>query len=161
MTDVPPIAIEAQSVPPRPPLFAFPEPLVSLMAKRERRALGNPFGLTNFGVNLTRLAPGGISAPRHYHSEQDEFVFVLEGTPTLITNGGETQLKPGMCAGFKAGSADAHHLVNKGEIDVVYLEIGDRSLNDVVTYPDDDIKLAKTAEGKMEVVHKDGSPYQI
>ena len=160
MSDVSPTAIDAQSVPLRSPLLTFPEPLASLMAKRERRALGNLFGLTNFGVNLTRLAPGGISAARHCHSNQDEFVFVLEGAPTLTMNAGETQLKPGMCAGFKAGSADAHHLVNKGEVDVVYLEIGDRGLNDVVTYPDDDIKLVKTAEGKLEVVHKDGSPYQ-
>jgi uncharacterized cupin superfamily protein len=154
MTDTPPVAIDARSAPVRSPIRTFPEPLASLMAKRERRPLGNLFGLANFGVNLTRLAPGGISAPRHYHSKQDEFVFILEGTPTLIMNGGETELQPGMCAGFKAGSTDAHHLVNKGETDVVYLEIGDRSSDDVVTYADDDIKL----EGKL-VVHKDGSPY--
>ncbi len=159
MTDVSPIAIDAQSAPVRSPLLTFPEPLASLMEKRERRALGNLFGLSNFGVNLTRLAPGGISAARHCHSNQDEFVFILEGTPTLITDAGETQLRPGTCSGFKAGSNDAHHLVNKGQTDVVYLEIGDRSSNDVVTYPDDDIKLVKTAEGKLEVVHKDGSPY--
>src|SRR5208283_2002093 len=159
MTDASPITIDAQSVPIRSPLLTFPEPLASLMEKRERRALGNLFGLSNFGVNLTRLAPGGISAARHCHSNQDEFIFVLEGTPILITNAGETQLKPGMCSGFKAGSNDAQHLVNKGQTDVVYLEIGDRSANDVVTYPDDDIKLVKTAEGKLEVAHKDGSPY--
>ena len=78
---------------------------------RGKRALGELFGLTNFGVNLTRLAPGGQSALRHAHGKQDEFVYILEGEPTLVTNAGETPLKPGMCAGFKAGTGDAHHHV--------------------------------------------------
>ena len=90
------------------------------MARREKRPLGDLFGLTNFGVNLTRLAPGGESALRHAHSRQDEFIYVLEGKPTLITDAGETPLEPGMCAGFKADTGDAHHLVNRTRSDVVH-----------------------------------------
>ncbi|MDR3437831.1 cupin domain-containing protein [Telmatospirillum sp.] len=151
--------IEAASVPPRAPLMAFPEPLASLMAGRERRALGDAFGLTRFGVNLTRMKPGSISAARHSHSLQDEFLYVLEGTPLLITNGGETLLHPGMCVGFRAGTDDAHHLVNKTGTDVLYLEVGDRTTGDAVFYPDDDIALDRTGDGRWKIVHKDGSSY--
>ena len=139
--------------------MAFPEPFASFMAGRERRALGDVFGLTRFGVNLTRMKPGSISAARHSHTLQDEFVFVLEGTPVLITNGGETLLRPGVCVGFKAGTGDAHHLVNRTEMDVLYLEIGDRTTGDAVFYPDDDVALIRTPEGRWKVVHKDGSSY--
>jgi uncharacterized cupin superfamily protein len=141
----------------RPSLY--PEPFASMMAGRDKQPLGEPFGLTNFGVNLTRLRPGGTSALRHAHSRQDEFVYILEGTPTLITNRGETDLAPGMCAGFKAASGDAHHLVNRGTEDVVYLEIGDRSPGDAVEYPDDDIEAVLGADGKWRFRHKDGTPY--
>jgi len=154
-----PVPINAADVPPRTPLMTFPEPLAALMAGRERRALGDPFGLTNFGVNLARLKPGSISAARHAHARQDEFVYVLEGTPTLVTNAGETSLAPGMCVGFKAGTGDAHHLVNRTDADVLYLEVGDRTPGDAVTYPDDDVALTRTTEGRWAVVHKDGSPY--
>ena len=109
------------------------------MAGRVKRPLGDLFGLTNFGVNLTRLAPGAISALRHAHTKQDEFVYILEGRPTLVTDAGRTALEPGMCAGFKGGSGDAHHLVNETADDVVYLEIGDRIPGDSATYPDDDL----------------------
>jgi len=154
-----PVPINAADVPLRTPLMTFPEPLAALMAGRERRALGDPFGLTNFGVNLARLKPGSISAARHAHTRQDEFVYVLEGTPTLVTNGGESSLAPGMCVGFKAGTGDAHHLVNRTDADVLYLEIGDRTPGDAVDYPDDDVALTRTAEGRWAVVHKDGRPY--
>jgi uncharacterized cupin superfamily protein len=151
-------AIEAASAPARVPTFTFPEPLASLMQGRSRRPLGNPFGLTNFGVNITYLPPGTISAPRHSHSHQDEFIYILEGTPVLVTNAGETSLRPGMCAGFKAGSGNAHHLRNSGDTTVVYLEIGDRTTGDVVTYPDDDVRIAPAADGRLRIVRKDGSP---
>jgi uncharacterized cupin superfamily protein len=129
------------------------------MAGREKRPLGDLFGLTHFGVNLTRLAPGAASALRHAHTRQDEFVYILEGEPTLVTDAGETVLRPGMCAGFKAGSGDAHCLVNRSERDVVYLEIGDRSDGDAVTYPDDDLAAVLGPDGKWRFVHKDGTPY--
>lgn len=151
--------VDAASIPARGPLMVFPEPLASLMSGRERRALGDVFGLTRFGVNLTRLAPGSISAARHFHSLQDEFLYVLEGTPSLVTNGGEVLLGPGMCVGFKAGTGDAHHLVNRSGVDVLYLEIGDRTSDDSVTYPDDDIALVAGAEGRWSITHKDGSSY--
>jgi uncharacterized cupin superfamily protein len=129
------------------------------MKGRTRHPLGNQFGLTNFGVNLTRLPPGSISAPRHCHSHQDEFLYILEGSPVLVTNAGETPLRPGMCAGFKAGSGNAHHLRNGGDTTVVYLEIGDRTAGDVVTYPDDDVQIIQVPDGRLQVVRKDGSPF--
>ena len=151
-------AIQGISAAARSPIMTFPEPLASLMQGRIRRPLGNPFGLTNFGVNLTSLPPGSISAPRHSHSHQDEFLYILEGTPVLVTNAGETPLRPGMCAGFKAGSGNAHHLRNSSDTTVVYLEIGDRTAGDVVTYPDDDVKIVQAPGGGMQIVRKDGSP---
>jgi len=129
------------------------------MGGREKRPLGDLFGLTHFGVNLTRLAPGGASALRHAHSRQDELIYILAGSPTLVTNAGETLLRPGMCAGFKAGTGDGHQLVNRTEIDVTYLEVGDRSTGDTVNYPDDDMKFVVGADGKRQIVRKDGSAY--
>ncbi len=120
--------------------------------------LGNLFELSNFGVNLTRLAPNAISALRHAHTKQDEFVYILEGHPTLKTDQGNTQLAPGMCAGFKAGTEDAHQLVNETAEDVVYLEIGDRTPGDAASYPDDDLK-AELDNGQWKFLHKDGTPY--
>ena len=129
------------------------------MAGREKRPLGDLFGLTNFGVNLTRLAPGAVSALRHAHSRQDEFIYVLEGHPTLITDAGEERLEPGMCAGFKAGSGNAHHLVNRTHAEVLYLEVGDRSPGDSASYPDDDIQAQFAPDGRWRFAHKDGTPY--
>ncbi|MFM9886785.1 MAG: cupin domain-containing protein [Burkholderiales bacterium] len=154
-----PIAILAAEAPLRIKPSVYPEPFASRMAGRAKRPLGDLFGLTQFGVNLTRLAPGAVSALRHAHSRQDELVYVLEGTPVLRTNAGETQLHPGMCAGFKAGSGDAHCLVNCTGADVVYLEIGDRSPQDTATYPDDDLQAALDSEGKWRFARKDGTPY--
>ena len=128
------------------------------MAGREKRPLGDLFGLTNFGVNLTRLLPGGSSALRHAHSRQDEFIYILEGQPTLQTDQGKAALAPGMCAGFKAGTGDAHRLVNETGEDVVYLEVGDRTPGDAASYPDDDIR-ADFVDGKWRYARKDGTPY--
>ena len=152
-------AVKALEAPPRTRPSSYPEPFASRMKGREKRPLGDLFGLQNFGVNLTRLAPGAQSALRHAHSRQDEFVYVLAGRPILITNEGETPLEPGMCAGFRAGTGDAHHLINRSSEDVLYLEVGDRSAQDEGTYPDDDLKAAFGADGKWGFTRKDGTPY--
>lgn len=128
------------------------------MQGRIKRPLGDLFGLTNFGVNLTTIAPSGVSALRHAHSKQDEFVYVVSGTATLVTNNGTSLLKAGMCAGFKAGDGNAHHIRNDSSEPFVYLEIGDRSAGDKVMYPDDDI-AANLVNGAWEFTHKDGTPY--
>jgi uncharacterized cupin superfamily protein len=157
-----PITAVAADAPlrPRPTSPPFPPAMVARVAAgRDKRVLGDLFGLTNFGVNLTRLAPGGQSALRHAHGKQDEFVYVLEGEATLITNAGETPMKGGMCAGFKAGTGDAHHLVNRTKKDVVFLEVGDRSAGDSVSYPDDDVKAVYGTDGKWKYSRKDGTPY--
>src|SRR6185369_15304545 len=126
-TDKSPVAAVAAEVAPRSRPSVYPEPFASRMKGREKRALGNLFGLTNFGVNLTTLAPGAISALRHAHSRQDEFIYVIDGFPTLCTDAGEVRLAPGMCAGFKAGTGNGHNLINASDDDVLYLEIGDRT----------------------------------
>lgn len=154
-----PIAIIAADAAPRTKPTNYPEPFASRMAGREKRPLGDPFGLTNFGVNLTRLVPGGSSALRHAHSKQDEFVYILTGRPVLITDDGETPLSPGMCAGFKAGTGNGHHLVNRGNEDVVYLEVGDRSASDAGSYPDDDLQAVLDGDGKWQFLHKNGASY--
>src|SRR6516164_2903735 len=159
MSDSKPAAIDAASVPPSRAGRGYPEPFVARVAGRERRALGDAFGLTNFGVNLTRLPPGGMSALRHTHTREDEFIYIIEGEPVLMTNLGETPLRPGMCAGFKAGSGDAHHLLNRTGRDVVYLEVGDRNVGDTVIYPDDDIGRALTPSGERVFVRRDGRLY--
>jgi uncharacterized cupin superfamily protein len=152
------IAILASEAPARTKPSNYPEPFASRMAGRLKRPLGDLFGLTNFGVNLTRLAPGAVSSLRHAHTRQDEFIFVLEGSPVLLTDEGRTQLAPGMCAGFKAGTGNGHHLVNESDEEVVYLEVGDRTAGDEGSYPDDDLK-AVLVEGKWRFLHKDGRPY--
>ena len=151
-----PAAIDAQTVPSRTG-SGYPEPFARRVASREKRALGDAFGLDGFGVNLTRLPPGAASALRHFHTHEDEFVYVLEGTPTLVTDIGETPLRPGMCAGFKAGG-DGHQLVNRSDADVVYLEVGGRLAMDAVTYPDDDL-AGRTVDGQWRYFHKNGQPY--
>jgi uncharacterized cupin superfamily protein len=154
-----PVALVARDVPPRAVKSNYPEPFASRMDGREKRALGNAFGLSNFGVNLTRLAPGGISALRHSHTKQEELIYVLEGRAILVTDVGETRLEPGMCAGFRAGDGDAHHLRNDGPGDFLYLEIGDRTAGDAVAYPDDDLVAALDTAGRWRFMHKDGRPY--
>jgi uncharacterized cupin superfamily protein len=155
----PEVAIKAREAPPRTKPSNYPEPFASRMAGREKRPLGELFGLQNFGVNLTRLAPGAVSSLRHAHSRQDEFIYVLEGEPTLVTNAGESVLQPGMCAGFPAGGGDAHHLVNRSPQDVVYLEVGDRTAGDAATYPDDDLVAVMAPDGRWRFTRRDGTPY--
>ena len=152
------VAVVAAEAPARLKPSNYPEPFASRMAGREKHPLGDLFGLTNFGVNLTRLAPGAASALRHAHSRQDEFLYVLQGCPTLHTDQGPTRLSPGMCAGFKAGMGNAHRLVNETGEEVVYLEVGDRTPGDEGSYPDDDLR-AVLVDGKWSFVHKDGTPY--
>lgn len=153
-----PVAIRAAEAPPKARQSNYPEPFASMVAGRFKRPLGDVFGLKNFGVNLTKLAPGAISALRHAHTVQDEFIYILQGTPTLITDAGETLLSAGMCAGFKSGSGNGHHLVNRSAEDVVYLEIGDRNPGDAASYPDDDLQ-ALFESGQWVFKHKDGKPY--
>ena len=135
----------------------YPDKYKPMVAGREKRALGNALGLQNFGVNLVKLEPGAQSALRHWHSQQDEFVWMVEGELTLVTSEGAETLKPGMCAGFPKGKADGHHLVNKSGKDAWYLEVGDRSAGDAVVYPDDDMSAVFVATYKF--VKKDGLPF--
>lgn len=153
------VALNAHSVEPRAKKSIYPQPFAARMEKREKRVLGDLFGLTNFGVNLTTIKPGGISALRHAHFTQDEFIYIIEGSPTLITDAGETLLQPGMCAGFRHGTGDAHQLANRSESDVVYLEVGDRSPHDSVSYPDDDLVAIFEGAGRWRFTHKNGEPY--
>jgi len=133
----------------------YPEPLRAPCVARGKRALGNQLGLTHFGVNLTRLEPGAWSAQRHWHTRQDEFVYVLQGELVLVTDAGEQTLRPGMAAGFPAGTADGHHLINRTTEPALYLEIGDRTPGDEVHYPDVDLFLASDFTFR----HKTGEPY--
>ena len=154
-----PVAVVANDAPLKTKATNYPEPFASRMSGRRKQPLGDLFGLTNFGVNLTRLAPGGVSALRHAHTKQDEFVYILQGHPTLHTDEGRTRLSPGMCAGFKGGTGDGHRLINETDEEVAYLEVGDRTPRDEGSYPDDDLK-ALLVDGQWTFVHKDGSPYQ-
>lgn len=158
MTKEIPVSVMASQVTPRSSPSNYPEPFASRMKGRVKRALGDVFGLSNFGVNLTNLAPGAISSLRHSHSAQDEFIYILQGTATLITDGGETLLEPGMCAGFRAGTRNGHQLANRTDAPLVYLEVGDRAPGDTVHYPDDDLQ-AILEDGAWRFRHKDGTLY--
>jgi uncharacterized cupin superfamily protein len=136
----------------------YPQPYAKVTLGREKAALGNVAGLTQFGVNLTRLKPGAASALRHWHEQEDEFIYVVEGELVLIEDGSETLLKPGDCAGFKAGVANGHHLVNKSQRDAVYLEIGTRAATERAHYPDCDLVLERDTRG-MRFLHRSGEPY--
>jgi len=135
----------------------YPAPYDELCSHIERHVLGNQFGLTQFGVNMVRLPPGQASAQRHWHKLEDEFVMVLRGNLTLVTDAGEQELGPGMVAGFKAGVADGHHLVNRTDQDAVYLEIGTRTETEECFYPDIDMQYGPGDEAGYR--HKDGTPY--
>lgn len=137
---------------------SYPEPYRSQVGGRRKRALGDALGLANYGVNLVELEPGAMSSMRHWHSKQDEFVYVLEGELTLITDRGEQVLSAGMAAGYPAGSGDGHHMINRSDAIACYLEVGDRGPGDAVTYSDIDLALADNATD--EFTHKDGTPYQ-
>jgi uncharacterized cupin superfamily protein len=125
------------------------------MGDRVKRRLGDACGLTHFGVNVVTLGPGGQSALRHWHTLEDEFVYVLEGTVVLVTDAGEQELRAGDCAGYPAGTGDGHHMINRSGAPARYLEIGNRDEADEGHYPDDDLAFA--ADGSY--VHKDGRPY--
>jgi len=136
----------------------YPEPFNRVVEGRSRKRLGNAAGLDQFGVNLTTLKPGAASALRHWHEKEDEFVYVLEGELVLIDDGGETVLKPGDAAGFKASVRNGHHLVNKSTRDAVYLEIGTRSKHERAEYSDVDMLVIRDDKG-ARYTHKDGRPY--
>jgi uncharacterized cupin superfamily protein len=133
----------------------YPPPFDQLVTGRTRRRIGDPLGLTHFGVNLTTLEPGSFSSARHWHALEDEFIYVIDGEVTLITDAGETTLRAGMAAGFPAGTPDGHTIVNRGDRPATILEVGDRRPGEQVTYPDIDLHLRWTPI----VTHKDGTPY--
>jgi uncharacterized cupin superfamily protein len=136
----------------------YPQPHRCVTDGREKRALGNVAGLTQFGVNLTRLKPGAASALRHWHEQEDEFIYVLEGEVALIEEDGEKLLKTGDCAGFKAGVSNGHQLVNRSQRDAVYIEIGTRAAAERAHYPDCDLVMERDARG-MRFLHRSGEPY--
>ena len=136
----------------------YPEPFRTRMGDRVKRRLGNACGLTHFGVNLVTLGPGGQSALRHWHTHEDEFVYMLSGEVTLVTDAGEQGLRAGMCAGYPAGKADGHHMINRGTVPATYLEVGDRVEADTAYYPDDDIMFDGVG-ANMHYAHKDGRRY--
>ena len=138
----------------------YPPGLDAPTKERFKQKLGDEVGLTQFGVNITRLKPGAASAHRHWHQNEDEFVYVLEGEATLIEETGETVLQAGEAAGFKAGVADGHCIVNRSHGDVVLLEVGTRCDEDVSTYPDDEVDLKMVKEnGIWTPMKKNGERY--
>jgi uncharacterized cupin superfamily protein len=153
-----PLALVALDAAPRTKNSNFPEPFRTMVTDRVKRPLGDLFGLTNFGVNITVVPPGSISALRHAHTKQDEFVYIVSGCLVLHTDEGRTELTAGMCAGFKADSGNAHRLSNESTANAVYLEVGDRKPGDEVIYPDDDL-VARSENGAWAFLHKDGRVY--
>ena len=139
----------------------YPSPHDTPCRERINQPLGLAAGLTQFGVNLTRLKPGVWTGQRHWHSDEDEFVWVLEGEAVLVTDDGRETFRAGQCAGFKAGVANAHHFRNEGSQDVILLTIGTRSKDDACAYPDIDLQAlpGRYSKGTDAFVHKDGSPY--
>lgn len=135
----------------------YPDPFASRVMGRSKRKLGDHFGITKFGVNFTTLEPGAQSALLHKHSKQEEFIFILSGTPTLVTPEGEFLLAPGDCAGFLP-SGPAHQLINRSALPVTYIEVGDREEGDEAIYPADDL-CAKMVDQKWKFTRKDGSDY--
>lgn len=137
----------------------YPEPFRSRVLPREKRALGDALGLTRVGVNLTTLSPGKESAMRHYHTREDELVYVLEGEVVLVSDEGEQRLTAGMVAGFPAGVANGHQLVNRSDRPARYLEISNRDPDDGAAYPDVDMVYTKGPDGKGCFTRKDGTAY--
>jgi uncharacterized cupin superfamily protein len=153
-----PPALDPATVSPRSS-SGYPEPFRSRVLPREKRALGDALGLTKIGVNLTTLPPGKESSMRHFHTREDELVFVLEGEVVLRTDEGEQLLTAGMCAGFPAGSTNGHQLVNRSDRPARYLEISNRDPEDTAGYSDDDLAYRRGPDGGAVFTHKDGSPY--
>ena len=137
----------------------YPAPFAKLVAGRAKRRLGDHFGLTHFGANLTQLAPGAASALLHRHSLEDELIYIIAGSAVLVIDREEFIVTSGDCCGFKAGSGKAHHLLNRSDAPVTYLEIGNRAPGDEVEYPNDDLKLGTAPDGSRFAAHKDGTPY--
>jgi len=150
-------ALDPMSVTPRVS-SGYPEPYRSRVLPREKRALGDPLGLTKIGINHTTLPPGKESSMRHWHTHEDEFIFVLSGEVVVKTDGGEQVLRPGMCAGFPLGTGDGHQLVNRGSVPAVYLEISNRDPQDKAHYPDVDL-MYQGKEAAVMFTRKDGSQF--
>lgn len=157
--DQPNACIVAAEAAPRTQPSNYPEPFASRMAGREKRPLGAPFGLSQFGVNLTTLRPGAVPALHHRHSGQDEWVYVIDGEVTLHVGDDHYLMRSGMCAGFRAGGA-AHHLRNHSAEDATIIEVGSRAPGDVVSYPADDLVAVMDATGRWGFEHKNGEPYR-
>lgn len=136
----------------------YPEPFRSRVGDRAKRKLGDTCGLTKLGVNLVTLGPGGQSALRHWHTLEDEFVYVLSGEVVLVTNEGEQVLTAGMCAGYPAGARNGHHFINRSAAPARYLEVGNRTPGDTAFYPDDDLVWGEDENGAY-TAHKDGRRY--
>jgi uncharacterized cupin superfamily protein len=153
-----PPALDPASVSPRTSSL-YPEPFRSRVLPREKRALGDALGLTKIGVNLTTLLPNKESSSRHYHSLEDELVFVVEGELVLRTDEGEQILTAGMCAAFPAGATNGHQFLNRTDRPARYLEISNRDPEDIPVYPDADLVCQKTPAGAVIFTHKDGTPY--
>jgi len=136
----------------------YPGPLADPLHGREKCKLGDAIGLTQFGVNIATLPPGVWSSQRHWHANEDEFIYVLEGEIVLVEDGGEVVLKSGDAAGFKANSGNGHCLINRGSRTARYLEVGTRAANDKVTYPDVDMMLERDSSSRR-YLHKSGEPY--
>ena len=137
----------------------YPAPFDEDLAGRQKRALGTPFNLTNLGVNLITLAPGAMSSQRHWHTKQDEFVYVTEGELVLVTDAGEQIVGPGMAVGFAAGITNGHHLVNRSNEAAAFLVVGDKTPEDEGGYSDIDMLFIRK-NGQDIYVHRDGTPYQ-
>jgi len=137
----------------------YPEPYRSRVGALLRRRLGDGAGLTQFGVNLSTLEPGCVSALRHWHEAEDEFVYVLSGEVVLVENDGETVLRPGDAAGFKAGADNGHHLANRSDKPATFLEVGSRMADDRGHYPDDDFAYYKEG-GAFHFTRKDGTAFE-
>jgi uncharacterized cupin superfamily protein len=137
----------------------YPEPFASEARKRHNRRLGDHAGLTAFGVVMTRVEPGGRSSQRHAHTRQDEFVYVLEGEITLHDDAGKRVMRAGECVGFPAGTGNAHSFLNEGTKDAVFLVVGNRSPDDVATYPDVDLKAETGPDGRYRFTRRDGTAY--
>jgi uncharacterized cupin superfamily protein len=143
---------------PREERQPYPAPYNTELKGKTRSAIGDALGLTRIGVGLTELAPGAVSALRHWHAEEDEFVYIVSGELTLVTNDGAQLLTAGMVAGFPAGKADGHRLENRGTVKGAYIEISNRAGKEHVRYPDSDLQLVREG-GTRNWLHRDGKPY--
>ena len=138
----------------------YPDPLKAAVGGRIKQRVGDAAGLKNFGVNWVTLLPGSASALRHWHEQQDEFIYVVCGELTLITDAGETPLQSGMMAGFPAGEANGHQLVNRSDQPAVYLEVGDRTPGDIAHYPEHDLLATHNEASHYQFTHRDGQAYE-